>query len=356
MTKPSTDYLNNKNRTFVIAEAGSNWRTKDLKSSIKRAKKMISIAAKSGADAIKFQTYSSDRVYVPKAGNSNYLTKSGINKSINQIFDEFSMPHHVLGVLNKFCKKQKIRFMSTPFSVDDAKAVNKFVKIHKIASYEINHVPLLKFLASTKKPIIISTGAATYEKIDFAIKILKKHGTKQICILQCTAAYPAPMDSLNIASIPKLRDKFKIPVGFSDHSIEPIIAPLLAIGYGATIIEKHFTLNRKFSGPDHAFALEPSELEMLVNSVRKADTAKGTGKKSVEKIERELKKFATRSIQATMEIQVGDRLELDKNIELLRPGKRSRGEDAIKIDKINGKVSRRRIHRGDGIKSSYVSN
>ena len=244
--------------------------------------------------------------------------------------------------------------MSTPFSVSDAEAVNKFVKIHKIASYEINHISLLKFLARTNKPIIISTGAATHKKISYAIKTLKKFGAKKIFLLQCTAAYPAPLNSLNLSSIPKLKEEFKLPVGFSDHSIEPLVAPLLAIGYGATIIEKHFTLNRKFSGPDHAFAIEPHELKKLVSSIRDADAAKGTGIKVVEQSEKELERFATRSIQAITTIHKGDKLEFEKNFELLRPGKRSKGADALDINKINGKISRRKIQTGDGIKINYV--
>jgi N-acetylneuraminate synthase len=244
--------------------------------------------------------------------------------------------------------------MSTPFSVSDAKAVNKFVKIHKIASYEINHLSLLKFLAGTNKPIIVSTGAATFQKISYAIKTLKKYGAKQIFLLQCTASYPAPIISLNLSSIPALKEKFKIPVGFSDHSIDPLVAPLLAIGYGATIIEKHFTLNRKFAGPDHAFAIEPKDLKKLVSSIRDADAAKGTGIKTVEKTEKELERFATRSVQAITIIHKGDKLEFEKNFELLRPGKRSRGADAIFIHKINGKISRRKILTGDGIKINYV--
>ena len=263
-----------KDTTFVIAEAGSNWKTKDTKSSIQRAKKMIITASKCGADAIKFQTYSPDGVYVNDAGKSDYLAKTGIKKSINQIFNDFSMPYEILPILSDFCKKHKIQFMSTPFSLDDAKAVNKFVKIHKIASYEINHIPLLKFIAKTKKPVIISTGASTLDEIDFAIKTLKKFGSKKICVLQCTACYTAPINSLNLSTIRQLNKKYKVSIGLSDHSIDPIIAPLVAIGYGAKVIEKHFTLNKNFAGPDHSFAINPEELKTMIEFVRKADGSK----------------------------------------------------------------------------------
>ena len=343
------------NHTFVIAEAGSNWKSKDIKSSIQRAKKMIITASKCGADAIKFQTYSPDEVYVKNAGQSDYLSKTGIRKSINQIFNDFSMPYEILPILSNFCKKHKIQFMSTPFSLNDAKAVNKFVKIHKIASYEINHIPLLKFIAKTKKPVIISSGASTLDEIDFAIKTLKKFGSKDIYILQCTACYPAPMNSLNLSTIRQLHQKYKISIGLSDHSIDPFTAPLVAIGYGAQIIEKHFTLNKNYSGPDHAFAINPNELKTMINFIRKADESKGTGNKEILNVEKELFKFAKRSLQATTKIHKGDKFQLGVNFEILRPGKRLRGMDPRFISKVNGKISKSTILSGNGIRFSDIN-
>ena len=340
----------------MIAEAGSNWKSKNKKSSIARAKKMILIASKYGADAIKFQTYSRNNVYVPNAGKSNYLKKSGITKSINELFNEFSMSYEILPILNDFCKKHKIHFMSTPFSVDDAKAVNKFVKFHKIASYEINHLPLLKFLAKTKKPIIISTGASTIKEIDFALKNLKKNGAKNICILQCTACYPAPTSSLNLSSINYLKKKYSTSIGLSDHSTNPILASLLAIGYGATVIEKHFTINKNFSGPDHAFALNPNELKTMIHYIREADLAKGSGLKEVLNEEKELHRFAKRSIQTTKNIKKGEKFQLGTNFDILRPGKRKRGLEPRYLSKINGKKSSHSILSGDGITLYDIQN
>ena len=344
------------NHTFVIAEAGSNWKTKDTKSSIRRAKKMIITASKCGADAIKFQTYSPNSVYVKDAGKSDYLSKTGIRKSINQIFNDFSMPYEILPILSDFCKKHKIQFMSTPFSLNDAKAVNKFVKIHKIASYEINHIPLLKFIAKTKKPVIISTGASTLNEIDFAIKALKKSGSKNICALQCTACYPAPITSLNLSTIRQLHKKYKISIGLSDHSIDPITAPLVAIGYGAKVIEKHFTLNKNFVGPDHSFAINPKELKTMIEFIRKADESKGTGKKEILNVEKELSIFAKRSLQSTTKINKGDKFQLGVNFEILRPGKRLRGIDSRFLSKVNGKKSNSIILNGNGIRFSDIRN
>ena len=341
--------LDDPKNIFVIAEAGSNWKAGSYKKDIERATKLIKLAANSGADAIKFQTYNPETVYVPNAGNSKYLRKSGINKNIFEIFQEYSMPHKMLKDLSIICKKEKILFMSTPFSVKDAIEVNKYVKIHKIAAFEINHVRLLEYLASTKKPIIISTGASNSSDIDFAIKILKKRGAKIICLLQTTSKYPAPIESLNLKVIKELKKKYNVPVGLSDHSVEPTLAPTLAIGLGATIIEKHFTLNKKFNGPDHNFALNPKELFELIKTIRESQKALGNGIKRILKDEEELRKFATRSIQAIKNIDKNEVFVEGKNIDILRSGNQKRGEDARFLTKITNKKSNRKINLGDGV-------
>lgn len=346
----TTIRLDNSKHIFVIAEAGSNWKSNNYNDDLERAKKLIKIAAQCGADAIKFQTYNANDVYVPNAGKSNYLSKLSTNKPITEIFKEFSMPYKMLKVLTEYCHKHKILFMSTPFSVRDAEEVNEHVLIHKVASYEINHTPLLKFLSKTKKFIILSTGASTYEEIDFAIKYLRKNNAKKIALLQCTAKYPAPLNSLNLAVIPEFKKKYSIPVGLSDHSMDPVIVPILAIGLGATIIEKHFTISRKFRGPDHFFALEPRELKIMIQSIRNSEKIMGSQEKKILKIEIELRRFAVRSVQATKEIQKGDIFRRGYNIDLLRPGNQKRGAEARFINYIESKKSLRRIKIGEGVR------
>lgn len=342
--------LDNPNHVFVIAEAGSNWKVGNHRDDLSRAKKLIRIAAECGADAVKFQTYSAKGVYVSNAGKSRYLSRSGVTKTITEIFDEYSMPYKMLKTLSEYCRKQNILFMSTPFSISDAQAVDKYVQIHKVASYEINHVPLLKFLAKTKKPIIISSGASTNEEIEFAIKLLKRNGAKQIALLQCTAKYPAPLESLNLSIISEFKKKYSIPVGLSDHSTDPIMAPILAVGLGATIIEKHFTIDKHLDGPDHFFALEPAELKNMIISVRNAEKTVGSGEKKILPDELELRRFAVRSIQATQSIHKGDVFKLGHNMELLRPGNQKRGAEARFVSSIEGKRSRRNIRSGEGIR------
>lgn len=334
---------------FVIAEAGSNWKVGSYNQDIKRAKTLIEIAAESGADAVKFQTFRANTVYVPNAGKSDYLGKSGIKNSINEIIENSEMPYEMLGELVDHCKKRNIEFMSSAFSVDDARQINKYVKIHKIASYEINHVRLLEYLASTKKPIILSTGASNYYDIDFAVRLLRKNHVRKLSLLQCTAKYPSPINSLNLLSIPEMGKKYDLPIGLSDHSVDPIIAPVTAVGLGARIIEKHFTVNKKLAGPDHKFALEPKELKEMISAIRSAERALGDGKKRVLDVEIELRKFAVRKIQTIVNIKKGDRLVEGYNIDVLRPGKRTNGSEARFLTKINGKRVRRAIKMSDGV-------
>jgi len=341
--------IDDPNHTFIIAEAGSNWKSGSYEEDLEQAKKLIKIASKAGADAVKFQTYKADTVYAYNAGNSNYLAEQGINKEINEIFEYLSMPYEMISELSQICNDEKIIFMSTPFSVEDAKQIDPFVSLHKIASFEINHVRLIEFLSKTEKPILISTGASTFDEIDFAVNLIKNNKNNEIGLLQCTSKYPAPIESLNLSAIPKMKERYNIPIGFSDHSVEPLIGPLTAVGLGATIIEKHFTLDKNLTGPDHSFAITPQELELMVKSIRQADKTKGNGKKIILNEEQELLLFAKRRIQAIKDIRKGDILKEGFNFEVLRPGNRIRGLEPRFLDKINGTKSTKNVLKGDGI-------
>jgi N-acetylneuraminate synthase len=224
--------------------------------------------------------------------------------------------------------------------------------MHKVASYEINHVRLLEYLTECKKPLLISTGASDYTDIDFAVELIKKKNNN-FALLQCTAKYPSPIEALNLRTIPQMKSRYNVPIGLSDHSIDPLIAPLIAIGLGATIIEKHFTLNRNLPGPDHRFALMPTELELMIKSIRSADLAKGNGEKIILPDELELRQFATRSIQAIKDISKDEILQEGINFDILRPGNQIRGIDARFLDQINKKRSTNDIKKGEGIIDYY---
>lgn len=342
-----------KNHVFIIAEAGSNWKAGTFEEDLERAKKLIDIASDSGADAIKFQTFKAKSIYVSNAGSSNYLSNNGFDENIFNLFEKLEMSKKMIEELAMYSKTKKIEFMSTPFSVDDAKDVDPFVSIHKIASFEINHIRLLEYLAKTKKPIILSTGASNYDEIEYAINLIKKFGNENISLLQCTSKYPCPLNSLNLSAITEFRKKFNLTTGLSDHSVEPIIAPLISVGLGGRIIEKHFTLDKSLNGPDHSFSLNPDQLKQMVLTIRNAEQTLGNGKKEILEVENELRNFATRSVQAIRDISKGEVLIEGENIDILRSGNQIRGTEPRFIDNIVGMKAIRDIDIGEGIIDNY---
>ena len=342
----------NHKQVFIIAEAGSNWRMGTPERDMKMAKTLIDVAADAGADAIKFQTYRSHSVYVPNAGDSDYLSEAGIKESINKIFDDLSMPYEMIPELAKYSKKKNIEFMSTPFSVNDAKAIDPFTNYHKIASYEISHLRLIEYIANTGKPTFLSTGGANKEEIRWALEKFLANGGKKITLLQTTAKYPAPIDSLNLKAMIDLYNEFKefdIDVGLSDHSTSPIIGPITATALGASVIEKHFTLDKKLPGPDHSFALNPSELKEMVIAIRNAEKSLGNGKKIILEEELELRDYAQRTIQCIKTISKGDVLVEGENIDILRSGKQKKGIHPRFLEEMKQVKATRNIPIGEGI-------
>lgn len=342
-------------KIFIIAEAGSNWRMGTEKRDIEMGKILIETAKEAGADAVKFQTYKPETVYVPNAGKSDYLSESGVNDSINEIFKDLSMPYEFLEIFAEYSKKMNIEFMSTPFSVEDAEKINPFVKRHKLASYEITHIRLLTYLAKTGKPLIMSTGGADLEDIEWAVNHFFKSGGTDISILQCTAKYPAPLETVNLNGMVFLHEYFGLPTGLSDHSRNPLSAPMGAAALGAEIIEKHFTLHNKLPGADHNFALTPDELKLMIQNIRKIEKTLGKKSKLSQEEEMELKNYAFRGVQAIKNIKKGDIFKEKDNIDILRPGKKSKGIHPKYIDIINGKKALKDIDLGCGIESEDFS-
>lgn len=341
-------------RVFVIAEAGSNWRMGNRQRDGSMGRALIDVAKEAGADAVKFQTYRSQTVYVPEAGESDYLSDLGIRSSINAIFDDLAMPYDLIGELASYCNQVGIEFMSTPFSVADAEAVDPYVQRHKVASYEINHVRLLEWLSRTGKPLIVSTGSTTPDDIAFCLDVVRNAGSSPITLLQCTSAYPTPMDGLNLGAIRWLRETYGVAAGLSDHSRDPVVAPVAAVALGATVIEKHYTLSNRLPGADHPFALEPLELKAMVKAIRMAEDALGSGTKQVLDAERELERFAVRAIQAIRDIQPGDQLVEGDNVDVLRPGRRSKGLHPRHLTWLEGRIAKKAIAKGEGVTREAV--
>jgi N-acetylneuraminate synthase len=298
--------------TCIVAEAGSNHN-----GNFEQALRLIDAAAEAGADAVKFQHFKAAKLYPRSAGESDYLHTP---RPIYDIIHDMEMPDEWVPRLAEHCRANGVMFFSSPFDETSADLLERYVSAFKIASYEMTHAPLLWHVARKQKPMIISTGTASLREVLQAVEEVRQEGNDQIVMLQCTAKYPTPLDAINARAIETLRDATGLPTGLSDHSRDPIVAPILAVALGACMIEKHFTLSNRLPGPDHAFAIEPHELKLLVQRVRQAERALGDGRKAPLPEEQELRLFARRSIFAIRDIQSGERLSAD-NIAVLRCGK-----------------------------------
>lgn len=334
----------------VIAEAGSNWRIGQFKRDRAMARALVDVAVEAGADAVKFQTYRPETVYVPNAGSADYLDNTDSSGDINAIFADLAMPYEMIGEIAEYCEKHNIGFMSTGFSPADFRAIDPYVQIHKIASYEIGHVRLIDLAAASGKPLVLSTGASDYSDIQWAVDRFHQQGGRDLCLLQCTAKYPAPLSALNVSALTWLRRRFGVTVGLSDHSRDPIVGPVAAVALGARCIEKHYTLHNSLPGPDHAFAITPPELADMVRRVREAEAVRGTGEKFVLPEEQELAAFAKRGLQALRPIKKSEILRENENFAILRPGKQAPGAHPRHADEAQGRNATRDIPMGDGIR------
>lgn len=317
---------------FLIAEAGSNHN-----GSLEMANALIDAAAEAGADAVKFQTFSAKRLYPKSAGSSDYL---GDQRSIYDIIASLETPSEWWPGLSARAHQLGLAFLSSPFHEEAVAMLEPYVDAFKIASYEMTHLSLLREVARTGKPVIMSTGASTLEEVERAVAAVREAGCTSLVVLQCTASYPSPLASINVRALVTIRDRLSVPTGLSDHSKEPAIAPMAAAALGAAVIEKHYTLSRRLPGPDHAFAIEPAGLAELVTGVRAIERVLGTGEKIVQPVEEELRQFARRALFTTRPVKKGELLSRE-NIDVLRRGKRGDGLAPELLEQVLGKRSTR---------------
>jgi N-acetylneuraminate synthase len=278
-----------------------------------------------------------------------------MKKSIYNLIKEMELPYDWIKKLKKYCDNKNIIFLCTPFdeeSVDQLEDID--IPAYKIASYTISHIPLIRYIAKKNKPIIMSTGASNLKDISNAINVIKKCGNHDFALMQCTAKYPAPLNTINLRIIPTLIKKFSCPIGLSDHSREPIIAPLGAVALGANLIEKHFTTDNNLTGPDHKFAILPRELSLLVDSVRMMEKALGGYEKIIQLEEKELYQFCRRSIYAIKDIKPDETFNKN-NIAILRSGAKKRGLEPKYYTSIIGKKASKEIRDGEPINEKCVS-
>jgi sialic acid synthase SpsE len=334
---------------YIIAEAGSNWRVGSPPRDMEMARTLIDVAAEAGADAVKFQVFRAETITAPSAGPSPHLEKMGISTPIEEIFRELAMPYEMLAPLSEYAQEQGIDFLASCFSKEDFEAVDRHVSAHKIASAELHHPRLLQLAARSGKPLYMSTGASTEEEIDWAIETFRAAGGKKLTLLHCTMQYPAVQEAMNLRSLTRLASRFGLPVGLSDHSRDPICAPVAAVALGAQVIEKHYTLHNRLVGPDHSWTITPDELTRMVAAIRMTERMLGEERRGIFPEEEELAKHYRRTIQAIQAIRAGDLLQEGVNIAILRPGGQITGLHPRSIERIEGRRAARDLMVGTGI-------
>ena len=331
----------NKDRVYIIAEAGVNHN-----GNIQIAKEMVDVAVSAGVDAIKFQTFNSEKLVCRNAGKAEYqVENTGCKETQLDMLKSLQLSHENFIELKKYCDKKNIDFISTPFDVESLMFLFKIgVKTIKIPSGEITNYPLLVAAGKTMLPIILSTGMSTIEEVSDAIKILMDNGTKNIVVLQCNTEYPTPYEDANINSMIFMKDILNQQVGYSDHTLGNDVA-IAAVAAGAKVIEKHFTLDKKMVGPDHKASIEPDELRKLVISIRNVEKAMGSYNKFVSASERKNIDVARKSIVASKKINKGE-LFSEENITTKRPGI---GMSPMKWNDVIGKVAKKNYEEDEMI-------
>ena len=304
--------------TIIIAEAGVNHN-----GSVDLAKRLIDAAAAAGVDYVKFQTFKTENLVSKSAKKADYQQKnmnSGDDSQFNMLKKlELSQEQHE--ELIGYCKSKGVKFFSTAFDLDSLDYLSSLqLGMWKIPSGELTNYPYIKKIALNREPVILSTGMSTMDEIREAVSVLTKFGVSldQITVLHCNTEYPTPMADVNLKAMQTIADEFGVKVGYSDHT-QGIEVSIAAVALGATMIEKHFTLDRNMEGPDHKASLEPDELKAMVSAIRNIEIALGSSEKKVSKSEEKNRSAARKSIVAARNIDK-DELLTEENIAIKRPG------------------------------------
>jgi N,N'-diacetyllegionaminate synthase len=335
-------------RVFIIAEAGVNHN-----GSIGTAKELIDAAAMAGADAVKFQTFKAESMVsrrAPKAGYQKKTTgKGGTQFEMLKRLELDAASHKEL---IRYCRRKGIIFLSSPFDLDSVELLDELgLEIFKVPSGEITNLPYLKKIGALNKKVIMSTGMSNLKEIREALDILVSSGTRKqdITVLHCVTEYPAPAEEVNLKAMLTIKKAFNVKVGYSDHTLG-IEIPIAAVALGASVIEKHVTLNRNMNGPDHRSSIEPNELEALVKAVRNVEKALGTGVKKPTKNEEKNKNIVRKSIVAKRNIPKGMRITGDM-LDIKRPGT---GIEPKALSSVVGRRAGRAIEKDALIKIKYL--
>ena len=312
---------------YIIAEAGVNHN-----GSFELACRLVDEAKKAGVDCIKFQTFKAEKLVSHSAQKAEYQKRETGDSSQQDMLKQLELSFDEFLQLKDYCDKVGIAFLSTPFDFDSLAFLNTIdMPFWKIPSGEITNYPYLVALAKTGKPIVMSTGMCTLQEIGEAVSVLKENGAGEIKLLHCNTEYPTPFEDVNLTAMEDIRKTFGVEVGYSDHT-KGIEIPIAAAALGATVIEKHFTLDKNMEGPDHKASLEPHELKDMVCAIRNIEKALGDGVKRPSKSEEKNKPIARKRIVAQQPIKKGEIFTAD-NLTVKRPGE---GINPMQWEKVLG--------------------
>lgn len=321
------------NRTLIIAEAGVNHN-----GDMALAKQLIDVAAEAGADLVKFQTFKADRLATRTAKKADYQNEStDIKESQYEMLERLELTLDMHKELIAHCAMRNIRFFSTGFDVESLDMLASLgLDSFKVPSGEITNLPYLRHVGLISKSVILSTGMANMGEIEAAIEVLEQAGVVRtnITVLHCTTEYPTPMREVNLRAMQSIQKAFGVAVGYSDHTVGIEVA-IAAVAMGASVIEKHFTIDRNLAGPDHKASLEPNELKSMVTSIRNIEFALGDGVKRITPSEAKNKPIARKSLVAKCAISRGDVFTAE-NLAVKRPGS---GVSPMRWDEVIGRIA-----------------
>lgn len=302
-------------KAFIIAEAGVNHN-----GNMETARKLIDVAVAAGADAVKFQTFKAENTVCRNACKADYqLETTNQDESQLEMLKKLELTAQMHEQLIDYCGQKEIMFLSTAFDRESLCYLMELgLPVIKIPSGEITNYPLLREAGKAKKKIILSSGMSTLNEVKDAVQVLREYGSDDITVLHCNTEYPTPYSDVNLQAMLTLREELGIPVGYSDHT-RGIEIPIAAAALGATVIEKHFTLDRNMEGPDHKASLEPDELRAMIRAIRNMESALGSGKKEPSESEKKNIAIVRKSIVAKCDIEVGG-LFTEENLATKRPG------------------------------------
>lgn len=339
MVKIGNRILGSRRPVFVVAEAGVNHN-----GDLCLARQLVRAAVRTGADAVKFQTWKTERLVSASAPKATYQSqRTDPGQTQYDFLQKLELDAAAFQEIQAEAREAGILFLSTPDDEESAELLACMdVPAIKIGSGEVTNLPYLEFVAKLGKPVLLSTGMSTLGEVENALMAMRKAGLRDIVLLHCTSSYPAKIEDANLRAVRTLQQAFRIPVGYSDHTVG-LEAPLAATALGAVVIEKHLTLDKSLPGPDHAWALSPEEFRAMVSGIRAVEKCLGDGIKRPCEVEKELRAVARRSVVAASNIAAGTRLRRDV-LSLKRPGS---GISPAYLDVLVGRTARQEIAKDE---------